>query len=223
MRLRIALLTVLIALAILLGIRPLDRSDWILENVLIVLGLAFLWRTRNWLPLTDASVWLVFVFLVLHEVGAHYTYACVPYDRWFESLSGRTLNSVLGLERNHYDRLVHFLFGFLLAIPQRELFLRVVRARGIASYWLPVQMTLSWSAIYEIVEWLSAEFFGGELGAAFLGTQGDEWDAQKDMALAGLGAVLSMCVLAAIHRRRGYDFQQRWLELRVPDFARRFD
>lgn len=223
MRLRIVLLSILIALAILLGIRPLYRSDWALENILVVVGFAFLWLTRRWLPLSDASVWLVFVFFVFHLVGAHYTYSEVPYDRWFEWLTGRTLNSVLGFERNHYDRLVHFLFGLLLAVPMREMFLRVVPARGITGYWLPVQMTLSWSAIYEVVEWFTAEVFGGGLGAAFLGTQGDEFDAEKDMALAGLGAVLAMCAVAAVNRARGFDGQLRWLRERVANLPSRSD
>lgn len=223
MRLRFALFTILIAFAVLLGIRPLYRSDWLLEQVLFVGGLLFLWLTRRSLPFSDASVWLIFVFLVFHEVGSHYTYSCVPYDRWFAALTGRTLNCALGFGRNHYDRLVHFLFGFLLAVPMREILLRIVPARGFASYWLPVQMTLSWSAGYELVEWLAAEVFGGDLGAAFLGVQGDEFDAQKDMALAVSGAVLSMVVTAAVHRARGRDEQLRWLEERVPGLPRPAD
>ncbi len=222
MRLRIVLLAILLALGIALGIHPIDRSDWLLENLLVVLGLAGMWFTRKWLPLTDLSIWLIFVFLVLHEVGSHYTYSLVPYDAWFESLFGRTLNSLFGAERNHYDRFVHFTFGLLLAVPMRELFLRVVKARGFSSYWLPFQMTMSWSAVYELMEWLSAVAFGGDLGVAFLGTQGDEWDAQKDMALAGLGAAIAMAILAAVQHSRGRDEQQVWLEARVPGLADRF-
>lgn len=221
MRLRLVLLAILLALGIALGIDPIDRSDWLLENVLVVAIIVLLWATRRWLPLTDASIWLIFVFLVFHEFGSHYTYAKVPYDAWFESVFGRTLNSVFGFERNHYDRLVHFLFGFLLAVPMRELFLRVVRARSFTSYWLPVQMALSWSAVYEIVEWFTVILFGGELGGAFLGTQGDEFDAQKDMMLAGLGAALAMGIVALIHRARGVDLQSRWLEARIPNFGQR--
>jgi putative membrane protein len=223
MRLRITLFAVLLAIGIVVAIRPYDRSDWLLENVLVVLGLAGLWFTRKWLPLTDLSIWLIFVFLVLHEIGSHYTYALVPYDEWFEALFGRTLNSLFGAERNHFDRLVHFLCGFLLAVPMRELFLRVVQARGFASYWLPFQMTMSCSALYELMEWLSVLLFGGDLGAAFLGTQGDEWDAHKDMALAGLGAAIAMGILAAVQRARGRDEQREWLERRVPGLRERFD
>lgn len=221
MRLRLVLLAILLALVVVCGIAPISRSDWILENVLVAGVIVLLWTTRRWLPLTDASIWVIFVFLVFHEIGSHYTYAKVPYDAWFESVFGRTLNSLLGFERNHYDRLVHFLFGFLLAVPMRELFMRVVRARGFTSYWLPVQMTLSWSAVYEVVEWFTVILFGGDLGAAFLGTQGDEFDAQKDMMLAGIGAMLAMGIVAAIHRSRGVDMQSRWLEARVPGFAQR--
>lgn len=221
MRLRLVLLAFLVALMVWAGIRPYDRSDWLLENLLVVLGIAGLWFTRKWLPLTDVSIWLIFVFLALHEIGSHYTYAKVPYDEWFTALFGRTLNSVFGFDRNHYDRLVHFLCGFLLSVPMRELFLRVVKARGFASYWLPFQMTMSCSALYELMEWLSAVLFGGDLGTAFLGTQGDEWDAQKDMALAGLGAAVTMCVLAAVNRGKKRDFQERWLDQRIPGFASR--
>ncbi len=220
MHLRLILLAILLALCVVCGIAPISRSDWILENVLVVLTIGILWWTRRWLPLTTASVWLFFVFLVLHEIGSHYTYAKVPYDAWFESLTGRTFNSIFGWERNHYDRLIHFLYGLLLAVPVRELFLRVVRARGFVSYWLPVQLTMSWSALYEIVEWFTVILFGGDLGAAFLGTQGDEWDAHKDMTLAGIGAVLSMAIVAIVNKSRGDDLQRAWLERHVPSLKR---
>jgi len=221
MRLRLVLLAILLVLVVVCGIEPVDRSDWILENLLVVALVVLLWASRRWLPLTDASIWLIFVFLVFHEIGSHYTYAQVPYDVWFETVFGRTLNSILGFERNHYDRLVHFLFGFLLAAPMRELFMRVVRARGFTSYWLPVQMTMSWSAVYEVVEWFTVLLLGGELGGLFLGTQGDEFDAQKDMMLAGLGAMIAMGIVAWIHRARGVDLQERWLDAHVPGFRNR--
>ena len=112
----------------------------------------------------------------------------MPYDAWSEALFGVRLNDLLGLERNHFDRLVHFSYGLLLAYPMRELFLRVADARGFWGYFLPLDLTLSTSAIFELFEWAAAELFGGDLGVAYLGSQGDMWDAQKDMALAGLGA-----------------------------------
>jgi putative membrane protein len=86
-----------------------------------------------------------------------------------------------------YDRLVHFCFGLLMAYPIREMFLRVARVRGFWGYYLPLDVTMSFSMLYELIEWEYAACAGGEAGAAFLGTQGDEWDAQKDMAMATLG------------------------------------
>jgi putative membrane protein len=219
-RLRLVLLAILLAVCVVCAIDPVSRSDWILENLLVVAAIGALWWSRRWLPLTDASVWLLFVFLALHEIGSHYTYAKVPYDAWFEWLTGRTFNSLFGWQRNHYDRLIHFLFGFFLAVPIRELFLRLVRARGFTSYWLPVQMTMSWSAIYEVLEWLTVIVFGGDLGAAFLGTQGDELDAYKDMALALTGALLSMTIVAIVNKAKGTDLQRDWLEHHVPSLKR---
>ena len=112
----------------------------------------------------------------------------MPYDAWSEQLFGVRLNDLLGLERNHFDRLVHFSYGLLMAYPMREMFLRVADARGFWGYFLPLDLTLSTSALFELFEWLAAELFGGDLGVAYLGSQGDPWDAQKDMAMAGLGA-----------------------------------
>lgn len=133
-------------------------------------------------------------------------------------LTGETLNSRLGLERNHFDRLVHFSYGFLLAYPLRELFVRVADARGFWGYFLPLDIVMSSSMLYELVEWGAASAFGGELGQAYLGTQGDIWDAHKDMLLASLGAVLSLTIAATIHRALDRDFQREWAEsLRVKD------
>ena len=107
-----------------------------------------------------------------------------------------------GWERNHFDRVVHFLYGALLANPVREIFFHLAGARGFWSYFLPLDLTMSTSALYELIEWAAAEVFGANLGAAYLGTQGDPWDAQKDMALALSGALLSMLLLAAWNRLR---------------------
>ena len=173
-----------------LAISPSDRADWALENALVVLFVPALLASLRWFPLSRLSWTLILLFLALHTVGAHYTYAEVPYDAWSEALLGVRLNDLFGLERNHFDRLVHFSYGLLLAYPMRELFLRVADARGFWGYFLPLDLTLSTSAVFELIEWGAAELFGGDLGVAYLGTQGDMWDAQKDMALAGLGAAV---------------------------------
>ncbi|NOT30234.1 MAG: DUF2238 domain-containing protein [Planctomycetes bacterium] len=204
------------ALTVALGIAPWHRADWVLENVLVVafLGAAALAHRR--MPLSRLSWLLIFVFLCLHELGAHYTYSEVPYDEWCRALFGWTLAEKLGLERNHFDRLVHFCYGLLLAYPVREMFLRVGDAKGFWGYFLPLDLTMSTSMLYELIEWAVAEAFGGELGAAYLGTQGDEWDAHKDMALASLGALIAMTVTALVSRHLDRDFAREWSEsLRV--------
>lgn len=200
----------------LLAISPSDRADWALENALAIVGTILLVGTARALPLSRVSYTLIFVFMCLHTVGAHYTYAEVPYDEWARRLTGMTLNAVMGLQRNHFDRLVHFSYGLLLAYPIREMFVRVADARGFWSYFLPVDVTMSTSMIFELIEWAAAEIFGGDLGVAYLGTQGDVWDAHKDMALASIGAVIGMTITAAINGRLQRDFAREWLDsLRV--------
>ncbi len=206
------------ALWIALAIAPKHRDDWLLENVLLVGAIAFLAATYRKFPLSRVSYTLLFVFLCLHTVGAHYTYAEVPYDQWFESYTGHTFNSVVGWERNNFDRVVHFSYGLLLAYPIRELFLRVANVRGFWGYFLPLDLTMSTSMLYELIEWGAAAFFGGDLGMAYLGTQGDVWDAHKDMALASLGALIAMCVTALINRQLQHDFAREWWDsLKIKD------
>ncbi len=200
----------------LLAIAPYDRKDWALENVLVFLIVPFLLLTRKRLPLSRVSYTSIFIFLCLHEVGAHYTYAKVPYDEWFRSLTGTPLNELFGFQRNHFDRLVHFSFGLLLAYPIREVFLRVAEVRGVWGYYLPLDVTMATSMLFELFEWGAAELFGGDLGVAYLGTQGDIWDAHKDMALASLGAVIAMLVTVAINVTLQRDFARELAEsLRV--------
>ena len=195
-----------------LAIAPNDRADWLLENVLLVAGGAVLIATRRVLPLSGVSYTLILVFFCLHIIGAHYTYAEVPYDSAFRSLTGESFNELVGWKRNNYDRVVHFSYGLLLAYPIRELFLRVANVRGFWGYFLPLDLTMSTSMLYELIEWGAAVNIGGELGQAYLGTQGDIWDAQKDMALASLGALLAMLVTAALNWRYQRDFAREWNE-----------
>ena len=206
------LLLLFIPVAIWAAINPWHPADWALENVLVVVAFIIMIATLGKFPLSRVSYTLIFLFLMLHEIGSHYTYAEVPYDEWFKNLTGSTLNSILGFERNHYDRLVHFSYGLLLAYPIREVFIRIADVKGFWSYFLPLDLTMSTSMIYELVEWGAAESFGGELGAAYLGTQGDIWDAHKDMALASLGALITMLLVVFINKRLQRDFAHEWNE-----------
>src|SRR5262245_20504008 len=188
---------------VLMAISPVDRMDWLMENVLVFLGVGLLVFTYKAFPLSRVSYTCIFVFLLLHTLGSHYTYAKVPYQEWLPFLAGG---------RNQFDRMVHFLYGLLLAYPIREMFLRIGNVRGFWGYFLPLDLTMSTSMLYELIEWGAAEAFGGDLGAAYLGTQGDVWDAHKDMALASLGALIAMLITAFVNRRMQRDFANEWAE-----------
>ena len=173
---------------LLTGIAPVDRRDWLLENFLVVVSAVVLISTYRRFPLSDMSYVLITVFMTLHSIGAHYSYAQVPFGAWVKDL--------FGLSRNHYDRLVHFSFGLMLAYPAREVFLRFANVKGIWAYYLPIDVILAFSALYEIMESWFAQIISPGLGDAWLGTQGDIWDAQKDMTAALTGAILCMGITA---------------------------
>lgn len=186
----------------LLGLSPYNRGDWALENILVLLlalGIACSYRHFRFSP---TSCTLIFMFLCIHEVGAHYTYSRVPYDDWWQVLTGRTLNDAMGWQRNHFDRLVHLCYGLMLAYPAREVLVHAARVGGIWSYLLALNFVLSSSALYELFEWVGGEYFGGDESAAFVGAQDDIWDAQKDMALAAFGALVALLFIAWRHYRR---------------------
>lgn len=211
-RLPLVLLSVLVGTGVLLGLEPRHRADWALENALAAAALLGLVYTHRRFPLSNVSYVSIFLFLMLHELGAHYTYSEVPYDAWCAALTGRGLNDWLGFERNHFDRLVHFTYGLLVAYPMRELFVRIAGVRGFWGYFLPLEMVMSTSMFYELIEWGAAISVGGDLGQAYLGTQGDPWDAHKDMLLATVGAVIALAIAASIHRALNRDFQHEWAE-----------
>ncbi|MDA8127706.1 MAG: DUF2238 domain-containing protein [Betaproteobacteria bacterium] len=187
------LLGVFAAVWIWAAIDPVYPHDWLLENYLVFIFVPFILLTARYFRLSDLSYTLITVFMLMHVVGSHYTYAEVPF--------GATLQHWLGAQRNMYDRLVHFSFGLLLAYPLREVLMRVAKVRGLWSYWLPFALVLAFSGAYEIIEWLVAARVEPSAGLAFLGAQGDVWDAQKDMAVAAVGAAISLLVVAGIHWR----------------------
>jgi len=177
------------------AVAPFDRSDWLLENILLVLGAAFVvWLERR-APLSDAAHVLLAVFFVMHMLGAHYTYSEVPLGHW--------LKEIVGAERNFYDRIVHFCWGLLLAVPVLELLRRATALRGFAAYFLTFAVMVASSEIYELIEWGTAMVVSPATAMAFLGTQGDPFDAQKDTALALAGTVLALMACALAERKAG--------------------
>ncbi len=192
------------------AVAPADRPTWLLENALVAVFILALWLGRRQFRFSNPSLLLIIVFLSLHTIGSHYTYSAVPYDAWWQTITGHSLNGVFGWERNHYDRLVHFSYGLLLAYPIREFFLRIVEVRGFWAYFLPLDVTLSTSALYELIEWMAATVFAGDTGMNYLGAQGDIWDAHKDMSLAALGALIAILITAVINWTARRDLAQDW-------------
>jgi len=176
----------LVLLWIVTAIDPLYPRDWLLENMLVFTWGAVLAFSYRRFGFSNPSYFLFTVFLSLHLVGAHYTYSETPFGFWMQDW--------LGFERNHYDRLVHFAFGLLLAYPMREILLRKSGISMSWSYSMAVSCVVAFSAVYEMLEMIAAMLVSPELGAAYLGTQGDEWDAQKDALLAFIGAIIAMLV-----------------------------
>ena len=168
------------------AIAPFNRRDWLLENLLVFMYSGLLVASYRRFAFSNLSYALFTVFLSLHLVGAHYTYEHSPPGLWLQAL--------FDIERNHYDRIVHFAFGLLIAYPFREILLRAAGVRPAWSYFLAVSCILAFSAFYELLEGAVAAVVSPELGAAYLGTQGDSWDAQKDAFLAFSGALLAMAL-----------------------------
>lgn len=179
---------VYLILWIALAIQPLDRSDWLLENLLIFISVGVLAITYRRFQFSNTSYLLILIFLAFHTIGAHYTYAKVPAGFW--------LKDWLHLSRNHYDRVIHFAFGFLLLYPMTQVLARSARVKPKWSPWLAASALWALSSFFEIVEAVVAEMVAPELGAAYLGTQGDIWDAQKDMACAFVGSIIVALWLA---------------------------
>lgn len=187
---------------LLFGISPYYRADWALENVLVILLVSVLAITYKKFQFSKLSYTFIFLFLSVHELGTHYTYSEVPYDSFLINTFDFSLNDTMGWTRNHFDRLVHLLYGLLLTYPIRELYCRVVGLTGFWGYYMPLNLVMATSMMYELIEWGAAVYFGGDLGMAYLGAQGDIWDAHKDMALASLGGLIVVLTVLGINTFR---------------------
>ncbi len=188
------LLLVFLAVMVWSAIRPHDYFTWLLEVFPALLGLAIVVATRRRFPLTPLLLVLLLIHAVILFVGGHYTYAEVPLGFWMEEAFGFT--------RNHYDRIGHFAQGFVPAIITREIFIRLDVVRG--RRWLftiVVAMCVAISGLYELLEWAVAVAAGAE-SDAFLGTQGDVWDTQKDIFFALIGSIVAQLVLGRWHDRQ---------------------
>lgn len=190
----VAVLAIICALVwIITAIHPVDRQAWVLENILVVIFVAALAFTHRRLQLSNSSYLFIVLFLLLHMVGAHYTYAKMPLGLWAKDF--------FGFSRNHFDRVAHFGFGFVLAFPVRELLLRFSGIRRGWSFWIAAGVILAVGGLFEILESMVAEIVAPGKGVDWLGDQGDEWDAQNDMLSAFLGALLMMGIISSSERK----------------------
>ncbi len=192
--LHLVLLAIVLIVLIWSGITPKDRFTWFLEIAPVLIGFALIVPTYHRHRLTELLYVLITVHCVILSIGGRYTYAEVPVGFWVQEM--------FGFSRNHYDRLGHFAQGFIPAILAREILIKnqVVKNKK----WLFLVVTsicLSFSAVYEFIEWGAASV-SGEGATAFLGTQGDVWDTQWDMFLALLGALTAQLTLAKWHDRQ---------------------
>lgn len=167
-----------------------DLANWWIENLLVFIFVAVLLATHHRFAFSDLSYMFILAFLVLHVYGAKYAYADNPFGFW--------LQQNFHTARNPYDRIVHTSFGLLMAYPMRELLVRRFNLSPRYAWILPVELVLSLSGLFELVEWSIADIFFPEHGQNYVGTQGDIWDAQKDMFVATSGAVVAMATGAMI-------------------------
>lgn len=177
----------------LLAINPASRAVWLAEVIPVVFVFVLLVVTYPWFRFSNVSYGLMAVWLFWHTIGGHYTFANVPFQ-WITDL--------LGAERNHFDRIGHFSVGFY-AYPMAELFIRRKLAGPIVTTLFSLFFIMSVAAGYEIIEWWYAVAEGGEAGIEFLGSQGDVWDAQKDMLADTLGAVTVLVLFWLFGKRWG--------------------
>lgn len=194
MKTYLLILAAVVAVALVVsGIAPYDRVTWWLEVFPVLIAAPLLLATAARFPFTPLAYTLIAIHALILILGGHYTYAQVPLGFWVQEW--------LGLARNHYDRLGHFAQGFIPAILVREVLLRTSPLRpGRWLFFLVTATCLAISACYEFIEWWAA-LAGGVAADAFLGTQGDVWDTQWDMLLAGIGAITAQLTLSRAHNR----------------------
>ena len=174
--------------------RPTMVFDWFLENLLVLVFVTALIFSYRVVPLSRTSYVLIFLYLCFHEWGAHYKYDGVPLGEWMKVW--------LHTNRNHYDRVLHLMFGLLLGYPMMEAYMHLTGVQNAWRYWFPMEASIAFGAIYEIIEAIVASLVSPEHGEAFVGMQGDMWDAQEDMGLGLVGAAIAMGITYVINRTR---------------------
>lgn len=183
---------VIIALSIWLGLSPTDRTVWYAEAMPIFVVFGLLVLTYPKFQFSNTAYLLMSCWLIMHLIGAKYTFANVPFD-W----ANQFLSPFLGEERNHFDRVAHYMIGFY-SFPMAEWLLRKRKCGLGVAFFFALFFIMSVAATYEIIEWQYAVIEGGNAGIEFLGSQGDIWDAQKDMLADTLGALTALLLYLVV-------------------------
>lgn len=177
------------------SLHPPYPHEMFLQHSATILIAVFLSYTTAKNNLSNTSFLIIVIFMLFHMIGARWIYSYTPYDQWINDLTGFSINCFFGFQRNQYDRLVHFLFGFMIIIPLREIYSRWAKCPPGIPILLAFLSILSLSMLYEVFEWSISIFLSPEDVEAYNGQQGDYWDAQKDMALALAGALVMILII----------------------------
>ena len=183
-------------------INPIYPREMFMQHSATIVVALFLLYSAIKNTLSNKSFALIVLFMIFHSIGARYIYSYTPYDQWILSITGFSIDTYFGFERNHYDRFIHFLFGFLILIPLQEIFQRNISINHKTSFLLTLMSILSLSMLYEVFEWLLSVFLSPDAAEAYNGQQGDYWDAQKDMALAFVGSLCRMFIICILRFKR---------------------
>ena len=200
---RTMVLGIIVIAAALTFIEPPFPNEILLQHIPTALAVGMLAFAHRYIRMSERSFTLIALFLALHIVGARWIYSFVPYDDWTTSLFGWQLSAIMGWERNHYDRFVHFAYGILFAYPIREFCLRHVGVSARFAGYIALEFTMATSMVYELIEWGIAITLAPDAAERYNGQQGDMWDAHKDMALATVGAIITIAISSVGTERRG--------------------
>lgn len=204
-RFQLAILALIAALLLLSLVRAPYPNETCLQHIPTGIVLVAWPLLAKRFPLTNPAFLCVAGFLLLHILAARYIYSFVPYDEWSQRLFGFSITDKLEWRRNHFDRVVHFSFGALFVRPIWEICVRYLGIPRRVAYYTAFEFVLAMSMVYELIEWGLSLVLAGEHADAYNGQQGDIWDAQKDMALAIVGAVCALGILCLTRRRRRVD------------------
>ncbi len=189
---------------ILTCIHPIYPDEMYLQHSVTLLVAVFLVFITIKNSLSNKAFLFLVTFMIFHIIGARWIYSYTPYDQWIKSLTGFSINNYFGFHRNQYDRLIHFLFGFIMIIPLREIYSRWFNCPRKFPIYLAFLTILSMSMLYEVFEWSISIFLSPDDAEAYNGQQGDYWDAQKDMALALLGSMVMISILSLKKWKSGF-------------------